>query len=320
MVAVIALTFTACKKNENGAKALKFNVTTEQLEVVDDELGGRMYLDANNCVRFDENDKLAIFSITTPDENDATPNSKRAIFNITNDGNDWAFESGEFAAQGAYYAYYPGDEQHVFIDRLAQGNRVRFRLDPNQVFRKDDNGRTLIPQNALYMASKADGTTAETAFFEMRNICGVLALNLYSVAAKKVTSIEVTDPSFHLVGDVTMKVHEVDPTEMTILFNNFNMNNAQIVARLRDYMTRVGYEINGDVRKTLTLDCPTHVQLGTNAAEATTFYLVLRPLALRDGCSVTVNFEGGTSKTITTEVNHMIRPNHISKMLPICVD
>lgn len=313
MVAVIALAFTACKKKENDTKVLKFNGATEQLVVVDEELDGRMYIDDQFRVQFDEGDEVAVFNCPT------NGTSHHTIYTITDNGATWTGDETTIGDEGVYYAYYPGGEGYVTPD-LSNDNRVKFTLMPTQQYRTL-NGKTAIPQNALYMASKAEGTTLWTAYFDFKNICGILAMNLYSAdPSKRVTRLELTDPSFNLVGDVTLKIDEVDPVEMTSLLASYNLSSPNYVARLTNYMNRVGYQISGNVSKTLTLECPTPVQLGTTAAEATTFYFVLRPLAMRDGCSIKVYFDDNTDATLETQVSHTMHPNHIIKMKPIQVD
>ena len=175
MLAVIALAFTACKKNENDNKMLKFNGTTEQLEIVDDEIGGRMYIDANNVVQFDDGDQVAVFNIYTPANATSTAptGSQCDIYTITNHGNDWSCPSPTLTSPttGAYYAYYPASL--VNIDNLNTQNRATFTLDDTQEYRPGTDGKALIPENALYAASKADQKNIDYAWFDFKNICGV---------------------------------------------------------------------------------------------------------------------------------------------------
>jgi hypothetical protein len=325
MVAVIALAFTACKKKENDAKVLKFNGATEQLVVVNDEPDGRMYIDANNFVQFDNGDEVAVFNC--PDASGA--NSNYTIYTITGNGAYWTGNDSNIDYDGVFYAYYPGGSEYV-TPMLSNGNRVKFTLMPTQEYRVDDvTGRPLVPQNALYMASKAEGTTLGTAYFDFKNICGVLAMNLYGTdTSRKVMSIELEDPAINIVGEVTMKIDEVDPVEMTSLLNNYNYTNPYYVSWLNNYKDRIDYYISGTnehpVSHTMTLDCTTNfpngVQLGTTEADATTFYFVLRPLALKNGCNMTVYFSDGTKKYLNTTIGHMMHPNYIMKMKPVCVD
>lgn len=320
MVAVIALAFTACKKQETDTKTLKFKGTTEQLEVVDDEFGGRMYIDANNIIRFDDHDKVAVFNCPN-----ANGGAQCAIYDIQSNGDIWNFESGDnLGATGVYYAYYPGGAQYVHTEGINTMNRVKFTLTPTQVYRVNDDGTPIIPQNALYMAAKSDQTDFNNVWFTFKNICGVLSLKLYDpTGTKKVTRIELTDNSFNLVGDVTLKLHEVDPTEMSELLRWYDINNPSYKTRLLNYMERVGYSISGDVRDNVALDCTKvaggGVQLGTSSSEASEFLIVLRPLALRDGCKLKVYYEGGATDDFDTDVNHIIHPNLIRKMRPINV-
>lgn len=314
MVAVIALAFTACKKQGKDTRVLKFNGATEQLVIVDDELGGRMYLDDQLRVQFDEGDTVMMFNCPTNDNPSAS-----CIYTVTNNGATWTGDDSNVGDEGVYYAYYPG--QYVTPD-LANGNHATFALKPTQIYRQV-NGKSAIPLNALYMASKSDGTDIWNAFFDFRNICGILTMNFYSATGKKITSVELEDKSFNIVGDVTLKIDEVDPNEMVSLFERYDMHNPSYVAWLNRYIDRVDYSVD-NVSKTLELDCTTNfpegVELGTNQFEATPFYFVLRPLALRDGCTVTVHFSDGSEKELKTTSNHMIIPNHIRRMAAICVD
>lgn len=316
MMAVVALAFTSCKKQENSAKSVVFNHSMESLVTVDDENEfEKVYYDQNNQIAFELGDQLTLFDI----RDDATPSSSALYQLVTqNDQTLLTLVTDETAlpatTTGAYYAFYPG--QNVVATDMAD-HRATFRLDDTQYYRNAQVGQnTMLPQGALYIAAKAEQTTLSDAMFNCRNICGVFKLNLFSPSGKKVKKIEVTDNLVNIVGDVNLKVDKVDPDVMTTLLNEYGGSNYQ--ADLADYINEVGYNISNP-GKTLTLDCGNGVTIGKTKATASPFYLVMRPLALVKGCNIVITFTNGTTKTVSTSKDIRIKPNTIRNMTAVNV-
>ena len=321
MMAVVALAFTSCKKNQTDTQSIKFNGTTQQFEVLNDgDDFEKVYLDGNNTVQFEEGERIQLFNVMSPEGT----GSNAVLYELDANMILQQIEGyGEIGSQtsGNYYAFYPGE--NVKRLNMSNENRAKFRLDAVQNDRRDDAGNVMIPMKALYMAAKdMTHTNLADAYYDFKNICGMLSLKFYSPSGKTVKSIEVTDNHFNLVGDVTLKIHEVDPVYMTTLFRNYDENNSTYMAELQDYLSadRLGYMLDGDISRTLKLDCGNGVQLGTTKAEATRFFLVMRPLALLKGCTIKITFTDDTYKEITSTKNNMISPNVIRNISAVNVD
>jgi hypothetical protein len=320
MVALVALAFTSCKKKET-SQVFAFNGTTEQL-VNDEGSFEKVYLDDNYKVQFEENDIIELFNITN-----ATGTTSAAGMYYLNSNLQFVPSSAQTylnpTTSGNYYAFYPGD--NVVALNLYNENRATFRLDATQYCRLDDaTGKPMIPNHALYMAAKDEQhqNLFET-FYNFKNICGVLSCKFYSPSGKKVKSIAVTDKKFRLVGDVTLKIHEVDPVEMTYLFRNYS-DNPDYLQQLNEYKSRVGYAISGTTGNTVVLDCSQvaggSVQLGQTKEEATRFFIVLRPLALLNGCDIVITFDNNDTYEIHSTRDNRISPNIIRNISAVNVD
>lgn len=325
MVAVVALAFTSCKKDNADAQSFKFNGTTEQFVNTNEEGLERVYLDGTNTVQFEENDQIVVFNINSTN----FTLSNGATYTL-DDQLNMIKTGGQVTSEGHFYAFYPGQNVIWAETDLENENRAVFRLDATQYDRRDADGKPMIPftgsateqKNALYMAARDDEhTSLNDARFDFKNICGMLSLKFYSTSGKSVTKIEITDNHFNLVGDVTLKIHEVDPVKMTTFFRNYDESNADYMSQLQTYINTVGYSVGGDHKSNMvTLDCGTGVQLGTTKAEATRFFIVMRPLALREGCTIKLYFSDGTDKTINSSKNNTISPNIIKNISAVKVD
>ena len=321
MMAVVALAFTSCTKNEENAKSFTFNRETEQFAQVN-ENGDfeRMYLDANFTNQFEENDVFAMYRITTA--GDASSAKYRLNASGQLEPVDPMSNITTTLSDGSYYSFYPGNSAVGFNVNNYMG---RFRLDATQIYRPEINNVPQMPETAVYQAAKVTTNTRinmDDAFFSFKNIMGAMALRLYSPAGQVVTSIAVTDHKFNLVGDVNLNIEEVDPVYMTTLFRNYDESDAAYMAELAEYLgpNHLNYSVEPGAGNTVTLDCGTGVALGATAADATCFYIVLRPLAVLQGCEIVITFDDNTTKTITTNQDYRIKPNIIQNFSPINVD
>lgn len=327
MIAVVALAFTSCKKNNDENEALICTGSTEQFVSVDEGLE-KVYLDDNNLIYFEQYDTIMLYNIDNNTE--TTHNSQGALFVAMTDGNNVTFgrlvmdaNQMEKDMHDAFYAFYPG--QNVTIDHRMEPNKSYmtentswFRLDATQEYR-NVNGKLLVPKRALYMAAKDTPATGKlkNAHFTFRNICGILRMKLYHPSGQVyVKSIAIRDRAFNIVGDVHLKINEIDPVELTSLLQDYNYTNPTYLNTLNEYKERIEYSVSNTGR-TLTLNCGEEgVKLGKNQANASQFLVVLRPLALRDGCDLTVTYRIGTSGEwqeahIPSNISNTIRPNTI---------
>lgn len=318
LMGVVALLATSCNKTKTDSMVYRGYSYDEQFETelanYDGE-GSRAYIDATSKVMFEQGDKVMLFNI----DNAQGTGSEYAMYEVEADSyqpvlNPVGSEtvSDELKALGKY-AFYPGDN---VTTQLANQNRATFPLASTQEYR-EVGGAPVIDKNSLYMAAKIDNDLEAVNVFAFRNICGVLNMKFFSPSGKTVKSIAVTDREKYLYGDVTLKVNEVDPGYMMQLFRNYGATgNAELIA---EYMQQAGYSVaNGG--QTMTLDCGAGVALGTTANDANTFYMVLRPLALRGGFDVEITFSDNTVKNISIDRDNTIKPNTYRVFPPMSVD
>ena len=318
MMAIVALAFTSCKKEEQ--KTTKpttgiFTITAQDL--VDGNVDeNRAYFTPGNLkIEFEQGDMVMIFNI----DEEVPTNSQCAQYAAVQEGNYVTLQNcglGEVAenVRNAYYAYYPGGPDHIQCEFYQGENKARFFVSPTQEYRPDR-----VPLEAMYMAAKVDNVehlaqteTPETAFF-FRNICGVYDMMLFDPNGPTVIKeIKITDNSFNLSGWVEVILPEVDADEMQNLFNNYDPSNPSYMQSLSQYIDRVGFNVT-EQGNTLTLTMPEEgVQIGTTQATCTHFYMVLRPLALTNGYTIDIKFADGSIKTIDlSDRNHQVAPNVI---------
>jgi hypothetical protein len=313
LMGVVALLATSCNKNKDqGTATIKtFN---QQFEVLDSDFGPgydgeKVYLDqSNNKLYFEEGDKLTLFKIN-PAGYSASATFTPALTQV--DHTTWTPDDPgtELPDEGDLYAFCPGGVNYVTA-QLANGNRATFHIPAVQVYRENT-----LPVEGFFMASKLE--EGQDAFY-FRNICGALRLKLWSPNNRVVTSIVVKDKAKNICGDVTLIIPEVDPATLTSLYNNYSDDPAWQSANLYPYIRRSGYSVANGLN-TITLDCGNGVQIANTKGAATDFYITLRPLALRSGCEITINYIGG-SYTINSSKNNIIGPNIIRKMNPININ
>lgn len=312
MIALVALAFTSCKKQEQKSNVM---IVTQQLvdENVDEN---RAYYDPTSLkIMFEEGDVVMIFNI----DNEVPTHSHCAQYEALQEGNYVTMQNcgtGEVAEDilDAYYAFYPGGRDNIRTEMAGGENKSMFYVAPTQEYRPDR-----VPLEAMYMAAKVDNVAhlhetenPETAFY-FRNICGVYDMMLFDPNGPTVVKeIKITDNSFDLSGWVELIIPEVDPVEMQSLFNNYDPNNTAYMQSLAQYLNRVGYNVT-EQGNTLTLTMPEEgVQIGTTQATCTHFYMVLRPLALTHGYTIDITFADGSTKTIDrSDRNHQVAPNVI---------
>ena len=323
MMALVALAFTSCKKNEETKRS--FYATGQEFHVVNmDE--DRAYVDAQKKFHFEKGDVCMVFNIdeTTP------TNSHAALYGAVEDGvEDVHFVNigyGEVAEDmlDGYYAFYPGGPGHT-ITYLANGeNKAKFYVAPEQEYREN-----MVPKDALYAAAKAsDGShLMGDTYFLFTPINGVLQLKPFDENQRVITKIEIEDCGFSLSGLVELIIPEVDPVEMNSLFNHYDLSNPTYVNRLNEYIARVGYNVTDETihnpiddsdfhyvkGNKMTLTVPGGVQMGTTKANTPAFNIVLRPLALSQGFKITYTFDD-ESTAVADYSNYnglMICPNTV---------
>ena len=148
------------------------------------------------------------------------------------------------------------------------------------------------------------------ADFDFMNIFGVLQLQLFDPNGPTVIKkIEITDNTFALTGQVEVNIPAFGNNydEFISAVDNYNSNPNQWNA----WKNSVGLNMTNQ-GNTITLNLPEEgVQIGSTQATSTSFEIVLRPLALSQGCSIKLTFADGYSKTIDLVHNYMIKPNFV---------
>ena len=317
LIAVVALVATSCKKKEDNAIVYRGGTETFETEMAPGL--DRIYIDDTYRVLFEAGDFVTLFNIS-----DSNPSeSEAAVYKVVAEGYEADFEPNQPGVEisdeikDAKYAFYPGIG-NVDVDDLANENRATFKLDIVQNYR-EVGGKAVIGKNALYMAAKLDNPANN--YYAFRNICGVLVMKFYSPSGKAVKSIKLTDKAVTLTGDVTLKVNKVDPAQMQTLFRNYDMNDPSYVAQLNEYKNEVGYAVDHSGKElTLSFEEFGNKTLGTTAADASTFYFVLRPLALMQGFDMEITFSDNTTKTISTTRDNKIKPNTLRMFPALSVD
>ena len=316
MMALVALAFTSCKKTEEKSV---FTAATEQFVTVDEE---RAYIDDALKIHFELGDVCMLFNISTDDPLD----SHCATYAAVEDGNIVEFQNcglgtvAENVLDAGYYAYYPGNvggANHIVTELEDGENKAMFLVRPTQDFRLlPGTTMSIVSKEDMYMASKVDDAAhLADAHFTFRNLCGILALKPFEARQRTVTKIEVVDNTFNLTGWVEVILPELDPDEMVEQFNTWPNPN------LAEYISRVGYHTydqagmfyGSDVHmkgNKVTMNVPGGVQLGASKNTTTTFNIVLRPLAMSNGCHIIFTFDNGEVKDIEIPAGTLImKPN-----------
>ena len=310
LVAAFACLFSCAKKEEGTT----INATMNPLILDDDDANAKMYIDFadGNYQRWNAFDKVVVYNLDFADGN----NSVTSVFTAGAEAEGAMTTQFHGPAVGemkdGYFFFYPfsmaGHEQ------LDADNREYFTIPGTQyytVVRNHENSET----TTIDPSSFAMACNGEDLNFTMQNIFGAARLYLYTGgtggAVKYVHHIEIEDQRWDLVGDLSMKLPEVDAARLATmaedLYNNTDASNAHFAQELADYVFGpLGYQPNG-ISNTMTLDChnytfegTTHegAQVSTNGANRTSFIFGLRPGALTDGFTIRIYFTDHTMVTL----------------------
>lgn len=323
MLAVVALAFTSCKKN-NEQNGIRFSGVTESFVINNTFDEGRAYIGTNGNMNsfFEANDQIMLYNLNSED---ATL-TNYGIYWTDKAGHrvDWYYSSGtainHSTTETALFGFYPAEI--VNNARLWEGdNEAMFEIVDHQTYRKIGN-QVVAPKTTLAMAaSDTIAANVEDKVLNFKNIMGVLWLRLTDNQSRKITSIVYEDNTFNVTGRVHLKIDEVDPDILLGLLNNYNPNDPSYLAELNAYIVRSGYYVDdANVAlkgKVITLDCGEGVQLNPNSAQD--FLITLRPLAMFDGCKITFNFAEGEPLVYNfaggTPQQRMIKPNTFTRLI-----
>lgn len=305
LMGVLALLATSCNKNKETVTSIK--TYNQQMEVVAGEFedGQKVQLNpSDNRLYFEDGDLLTLFKIAENPVNSACADFYPTVGSQV-DQTEWTpAGTTTLPDEGDLYAFCPGGTDYVRPD-LVNENRATFVIPATQNYRENT-----CPKEGFFMASKSED--GETFYF--KNICGLLWLKLYSASNRTVKSIKVTDRGGkHLAGDVSLKIDKVNPETLTSLYRNYNPNSDSYMSTLAAYIRESGYSVT-NLSETMTLDCGNGVQIGTKSAQATNFYLTMRPLALREGFDIEVECTDGYIFNFGTAKSNIVGPNIVKKM------
>ena len=320
MLAVVALAFTSCKKNEQ-TEGIRFTGTTEDFVVntaLDEE---RAYISSNGNTNtfFEANDQIMVYNLNS---DDATL-TNYGIYWTNKAGHkvDWFYSSGTVInhnpVETAIFAFYPAEI--VNNARLWEGeNEAMFEIVNHQEYRKY-GGSVVLPKTTLCMAANdVVANNVEEKDLQFRNIMGGLWLRLTDSQSRTITSIEYEDNTFNVTGRVHVKIDKVDTQVLLDLLENYGQPGNDVA--IANYIQECGYYVddahNSLKGKVITLNCGDGVQLNPNTAQ--NFMITLRPLAMYDGCKITFNFTEGEPVVFEfdqgTPLTRMIRPNNFTRI------
>ena len=294
----------SCKKNAENGVAFQGSTTEFKIE----EEGEKAYIDINNIIYFETGDIVKLFNISkTPAE------SKCADYSAASTGTNVQFNAvGQMPAtsMGAFYGFFPGAN---VTEDLSNENRATFRLNAVQDY-YEVNGVPSFSKNDMYMASNVNGiNNINDAHFAFQNICGILRLKYYDTGGWTIRNIIVEDKHFNLSGDVNLKVDQVTTDGLISLCQSYNpANPASTAQAISDYKEQIGYNVS-NAGNTITLDFGENgYRLSSSASDPSTFYIVLRPLALAHGYKVIVTDMNNNKYTVVdSNTNKKMEPNTI---------
>lgn len=320
MLALVAMAFTSCKKNEN--KAHTFYATSEELVVSNVDRAYIVYQGNSASTDFEAGDQIMMYNLNYSDPRQ----TYYGVYTARTTGHTvpYDYQSGpiidHMSKQDAFFGYYPG--QRVNNAYLADRNVVVFNI-PNYQNYREINGVAAPAERSMAMAAKYETddpvATIDDADLQFKNIMGVLRLDLRSNTPRTVKSIVFEDKKFNITGDVHLRIDKVDDTRLLSLINRFSANydtNPSYMAELNDCINDLGYFVDGEKGNTITLNCGEGVQINGTAKP---FYIALRPAAYYAGCIITINFEEGEPAVINSSRNNMFKPNDL-KVMPLLVD
>lgn len=306
LVAMTALIATSCNKKEEVAE---FNVSfgeTYGLEAGPSLNGQKAYIDVNGYTfRWNEGDQLLVYNLAE----DYT-NSVHEVY--TADPGSEGKHATRFTGPSVgdrkdigFFVFYNPSKAH---GDLKQGNLETFEVPTTQTY----DPRYLIDPTSLVMASTLGGTTTnQINNLAVNHVFGFLNVavgNLSGEGQRHVSSIVVTDTR-HLTGELDLFLPKISASEFTNYLNAFNPNDATYMASLNSYLHQVGYNAHGDLGKTITLNCG-NKELPFGYWDF--FFITLRPGALYNGFSVTVNFSDADPITVLFEgadaMKYLIKP------------
>lgn len=290
MIVLVALSFTSCNKTEEKhSSTFRATIKDAGFEVVGED---KVYVDSDNKIQFEQGDVCMVFNI----DDDHPANSHCATYEALESGNVVGFQNcglGEVAEEKLDYfmAFYPGGSDRLHSLLSEDHNKAKFIISDQQYYRAD-----MVSRGDLFMAATVDAANLSQGRFVFEGIMGVLQLQPYESVQRTVTSIQVVDNVFNLTGEVEVIISELGAKSSSIF----------------DVMD--GSKAGG---RSVTLNIPDGgVQLGNTKATTPKFNIVLRPMAMYQGCHIIFTFDSGEVKDVDLSNIHriVIKPNTVTNV------
>ena len=290
MIVLVALPFTSCNKAEKKhSSTFRATIKDAGFEVVGED---KAYVAPDNTIQFEQGDVCMIFNI---DENHPA-NSQCATYEALESGNFVEFQNcglGEVAEDRLDYfiAFYPGGSDRLQSQLGEDYNKAKFIIPEEQNYREN-----MVSRGDLIMSAMVNKTKLSQGRFVFESIMGVLQLQPYESAQRSVTKIEVIDNYINLTGEVEVIISELGAKSSSIF----------------DVMD--GSKAGGH---SVTLNIPDGgVQLGNTKATTPKFNIVLRPMAMYQGCHIIFTFDSGEVKDVDLSNIHriVIKPNTVTNV------
>lgn len=289
MAALVAVSASSCKKTTD--EGSEFEVGLAQLQGYN--MSERAYIDINNgCqLTWNEGDQIMVYNLAT----DYTKSVAR-IFTAVPGSEGLTVTRFKGRPVGAkkdigYRYFYPA---YKASGELLEDNRETFYVSPDQEYNPD----LLIDPTSLVMACTVNNMADD---FVMEHIFGILNLEIVKISPARVRNIVITDNTFHLTGEMSLKLPVVNSATLDELMTECYESTPGYEEHLAAYLQDLGYEANGD-GYSITLDCSKAddnqgIMIGE---EMRHFFVTLRPGALYRGFTVTVNYmDESLTPTIT---------------------
>ena len=279
MAAVVAFSASSCKKTEENAS---FTMRLTQVQGFNDD---RAYIDVyDNCLlKWNEDDALKVYNLaedyteSVVEEFVADPGAGGQT-TTTFSGNPVGASKGV-----GFFFFYPS---YMASGVLEEGNRETFTVEDEQIYDEE----FLFDPNSLVMARKVQNDFAEDGVME--HIFGFLHLKVTKGTAARIKSIVVTDLHHHLTGSMSLLIPAVNSETFETLYQECVAQDPSYASDLYDYLhNQLHYEANGE-GYTITLNCE-DADNGEGVlvnADTQHFVISLRPGALWDGFTITVNY------------------------------
>jgi hypothetical protein len=310
---------TSCqKKTEKAGSNFSYNLQTLQEEEFD---GSKTYIDwFDNLTKWNNGDGVRIYNVNLNDYTSTVSD----MFAATDETGvtHTALSGGSVGAmQDCYMAFYPGENA---MGQIEEGNREHFIINEEQIaepFIRD--GGANLAYGAVAMASRIE----EGTNFPFSNICGVARFKLkfanepnYPAYNQElvVSKITVTDNFFHLNGEVSFFLPELEVTDLAELINVYKAQGEGWEQTMQDYKDQIGYQtVPGTY--SISLSTENVVNEPLTSQQSRDYIIGLRPFVLGQGFVVDVEFENGMTAHITKwenpNINYTIEPNKIKNFV-----